>query len=247
MYLDSYVSELTCRKASTAIDFRGGLVRRHAAIVGWSLTAYLKSLHVGGMSWEAIYWHVWAACIVLRPPPLASQQHPVHDRNARSFGVGEGSNASVMISALETDRYHIDINELHVYSRPRPPGCQAVEDFKADVANEVAHKAAPFTLSCEYDNTTDVHVYKMYPRGDFSYDTRSSFSSGTGSAAADVSAAAAVFAGVLRASGSAASSSVGATPTLSPLRPPEVLTDDIFDLLRSQAKLIEGGPHRALL
>ena len=247
VYLDSYVSELTCRKASTAIDFRGGLVRRHTAIMGWSLTAYLKSLHVGGMSWEAIYWHVWAACVVLRPPPPASQQHSVHDRHARAVGVGEGSNASAMISALEVDRYHIDINELHVYSRPKPPG-QAVQDFQADVANDVSQKAAPFTLSCEYDNTTDIQIYKMYPRGEFTYDTRSSFAGSAGAAAADVSAtAAAVFAGVLRAGGSASSNSAGVTPTLSPLRPPEVLTDDIFDLLRSQAKLVEGGPHRPLL
>ena len=39
----------------------------------------------------------------------------------------------------------------------------------------------------------------------------------------------------------------GVTPTLSPLRPPDILTDEIFDLLRSQARFLEGGQHRQLL
>jgi hypothetical protein len=47
--------------------------------MSFSLTFYLKTLHSGGMGWDSIYWHVWAACVVFRV---------------------EG----VMISALEVDR-----------------------------------------------------------------------------------------------------------------------------------------------
>jgi len=69
------------------VDFRGKLVRRHQAIIGWSLTAYLKALHAGGMSWEAIYWHVWGACVVLQAD-------------------------DAMISALESDRYQVEADGI---------------------------------------------------------------------------------------------------------------------------------------
>eukprot|EP01041_Mallomonas_annulata_P013326 gene13326-28233_t len=83
VYLDSCVSSLICLSSKAAIDFRGSLVRRHQAIPSWSLTGYLKTLHAGGMSWEAIYWHVWAACEVFQ-------------------------GGDVMISALDTDRYVVE-------------------------------------------------------------------------------------------------------------------------------------------
>jgi len=76
------------------VDFRGKLVRRHQAVLGWSLTAYLKALHAGGMPWEAIYWHVWAACVV--------------------FQVDD-----VMISALDADRYVIESDGLLITPRAR--------------------------------------------------------------------------------------------------------------------------------
>jgi hypothetical protein len=87
VYLENYVSSLVCRKSPPSIDFRGRLASRHSAITGWSLTSYLKTLHAGGMGWDAIYWHVWAACIILR--------------------VNE-----VTISALEVDRYTVEPDGL---------------------------------------------------------------------------------------------------------------------------------------
>lgn len=92
VYLENYGNFLLCRKSSPTIDYRGGLASRHAAIAGWSLTSYLKTLHSGGMGWDAIYWHVWAACIVLK----------VED---------------VLISALEVDRYTVELDGLLIKRR----------------------------------------------------------------------------------------------------------------------------------
>jgi hypothetical protein len=142
-YLDNYVGLLTCRASPPTVDFRGQLASRHSAIVGWSLTSYLKTLHsggfgrlcvlcfvgcskrilfmrelcewcgqscrashlvmsellacclcacAGGMGWDAIYWHVWAACVVFRAD-------------------------HVMISALEVDRYVVEPDGLLIRSR----------------------------------------------------------------------------------------------------------------------------------
>jgi hypothetical protein len=65
IYLDMFVNEIVCSEASPAVDFRGRLARRHSPAADWSLTSYLKLLHSGGMTWEAIYWHVWSACAVM--------------------------------------------------------------------------------------------------------------------------------------------------------------------------------------
>lgn len=92
VYLDSCVASLACRTAPPVIDFRGRLARKHMAISGWSLTAYLKALHAGGMGWDAIYWHVWAACEVFQV-------------------------ADVMISALEVDRYTVEPDGLLIRTR----------------------------------------------------------------------------------------------------------------------------------
>lgn len=83
VYLDNHVALLSCKNSPPTIDFRGRLASRHTAIPGWSLTSYLKTLHAGGMGWDAIYWHVWAACTVLRAD-------------------------AVMVSALEVDRYTVE-------------------------------------------------------------------------------------------------------------------------------------------
>lgn len=87
VYLDNYVSFLTCRRAPPTIDFRGQMTRQHYPLVAWSLTAYLKTLHAGNMAWEAIYWHVWAACVVFKV-------------------------SNFMISALEVDRYTVEADAL---------------------------------------------------------------------------------------------------------------------------------------
>ena len=83
VYLEHFDDTLVCKDAEAYVDFRGNLRYRHVSIASWSLTGYLKSLHAGGMTWEAIYWHVWAACQI--------------------FQVGDYS-----ISALETDKYQIE-------------------------------------------------------------------------------------------------------------------------------------------
>ena len=94
VYLDSCVSSLVCRHASVAVDYRGRLVKRHCASPDWSLTSYLKALHGQGMNWEAIYWHVWSACVVFR----------VQD---------------FMFCAAEVDRYIIEPDGLLVNIMPK--------------------------------------------------------------------------------------------------------------------------------
>jgi hypothetical protein len=89
VYLDRCVSMLLCRSSFPSIEYRGRLARRHAAIPSWSLTAYLKALHAGGMSWEAIYWHVWSSCVVFRVSDL-------------------------MLSAQEVDKYKVEADGLIV-------------------------------------------------------------------------------------------------------------------------------------
>jgi len=92
VYLENYVDYLHCKNSPSNIDFRGRLTSRHAAINGWSLTAYLKALHNGGMGWDAIYWHVWGACIVFRVD-------------------------NIIVSALEVDRYTIESDGLIIKAR----------------------------------------------------------------------------------------------------------------------------------
>ena len=82
VYLENYEEYLHCTEAKAFVDFRGKVCFYHFSIPNWSLTSYLKTLHAGGMNWEAIYWHVWAACQVFRIGKFA-------------------------ISALETDKYRL--------------------------------------------------------------------------------------------------------------------------------------------
>ena len=83
--------------------------RRHAPTTGWSLTSYLKVLHSGGMTWEAIYWHVWSACVVMRPT----------GDNLQTGGGGGGQDMCVdyTVSALDVDRYSLDSDGVVIYSR----------------------------------------------------------------------------------------------------------------------------------
>jgi hypothetical protein len=92
VYLENNVSQLSCRSAPPLVDFRGRLARLHVPLQSWSLTAYLKALHSGGMGWDAIYWHVWACCEVLQ----------VDD---------------IVFSVLEVDRYSVQPDGLLVYCR----------------------------------------------------------------------------------------------------------------------------------
>jgi len=92
VYLDNCVSFLHCNDSPLAIDYRGKLTKRHNAIPAWSLTTYLKNLHVSGMNWDCIYWHVWASC----------QVYKVSD---------------FMVSAIEIDRYTVEPDGLY-FSAP---------------------------------------------------------------------------------------------------------------------------------
>lgn len=93
------------------IGFRGGLTRRHSPTTGWSLTTYLKVLHAGGMTWEAIYWHVWAACVIMRPV----------GRSVTAVGKGAGCGSDVLedytICGLDVDRYSVESDGILLFSR----------------------------------------------------------------------------------------------------------------------------------
>jgi hypothetical protein len=88
MYLDIHSSSLICKSAKAAVAFRGKLVRRHMATPDWSLTHYLKLLHSSGnLNWEQIYWHVWAACVVLRVRDVFFSASEVHRYTVESDGL----------------------------------------------------------------------------------------------------------------------------------------------------------------
>lgn len=99
--MEKFVSSLTCKKSAPSISFRGNIIRRHTSIPGWSLTSYLKTLHTV-MSWETIYWHVWATCIILRP-------------NIK--GKNRPESTDLTISAIEVDRYTLEIDGLLILRR----------------------------------------------------------------------------------------------------------------------------------
>ncbi len=173
VYLDNYISSLYCKASSLSIDFRGKLVRRHDAIANWSLTAYLKALHAGGMNWESIYWHVWASCVVLKAD-------------------------DIVVSALQVDKYTIEMDGILLH-------------HKGGSANdEQTPNSIPFALHLEDKATHAVVQSKLYV---------SRYDDPIGSI----------------------------TPTLNPCRPPEKLTQEIFELLNSQSKFISGVQHKALL
>ena len=45
---------------------------------------------------------------------------------------------------------------------------KSIEEFKAQVTDELVGKTVAFSLNCDNDNTLGVEVYRMYPRSDFS-------------------------------------------------------------------------------
>jgi hypothetical protein len=184
VYLDSYPSNLVCQAAAPIIDFRGRVTRRHMAVQGWSLTTYLKALHAGGMGWDSIYWHVWAACQII--------------------SVGD-----TMISALETWRYTFDGTCLIVKSRTTLDG-EGVDGSTKKPS--VAFASHPFSLSIEENSTADAPQYRMQA-----------------TAFEDTSL------------------TVTTTPTLNPARPLDVLSIEVLELMRTQAKYISGTLHKQLI
>ena len=106
VYLENYVTLLTCKISPSTISYRGNICKRHSSITGWSLTSYLKTLHCGGMDWESIYWHVWAACIVLKPP------------KGQIIRIGNREeNDDFVISGLDVDRYSFEDLGLLILDR----------------------------------------------------------------------------------------------------------------------------------
>jgi hypothetical protein len=101
VYLERFVFSLICKKSAPSISFRGNIVRRHTSIPSWSLTSYLKTLHTV-MSWETIYWHVWATCIILRPNISEKNRHEL---------------TYLTISAIEIDRYTLETDGLLIFRR----------------------------------------------------------------------------------------------------------------------------------
>lgn len=115
VYLECYVSSLSCEHSPPMIGFRGNLVRKHSSTTGWSLTTYLKSLHGSGMTWEGIYWHVWGACVVLQPAVQNKSKikSKIINHNSREHDESD----EYMISASDVDRYTIESMGISVHSR----------------------------------------------------------------------------------------------------------------------------------
>lgn len=107
VYLESYVSLLACKVSPKTIDFRGNIIKRHSLITGWSLTSYLKTLHCGGMDWGSLYWHVWASCVILKPPKSLISNNKGN----------QGDNLNFVISALDVDRYSFEDLGLLIHDR----------------------------------------------------------------------------------------------------------------------------------
>jgi hypothetical protein len=247
VYLENYSAFLTCRKSPLSIDHRGRLASRHSAIQGWSLTSYLKTLHSGGMGWDAIYWHVWAACIVLR----------VED---------------VVISALETDRYGVEPDGLlikcmvngnkttsTVLEGDGAGSGSAWASYKSSVrssSSPVAGQASGCTKLVEFSLDMDMDAILS---GSVQHTTATGstavISMGDGGSSSASSASGAQLIPSLKLYISSSSPNTlastltipGITPTLNPLRPPEVLTSDIYDLICSQMKFITGLQHKTLI
>jgi hypothetical protein len=103
VYLESWEKKLDCAAATAHVDFRGRLVKRHMSVSGWSLTNYLKSLHIGGMSWEYIYWHVWASCQVVAAGNITVSLLEIWRYNIETDGLTLLSPGSIAATAAGTD------------------------------------------------------------------------------------------------------------------------------------------------
>jgi hypothetical protein len=115
VYLECYVSSLSCEHSPPMIGFRGNLVRKHTSTTGWSLTTYLKSLHGSGMTWEGIYWHVWGACVVLQP--ALQTKNKDENKYIRNKNGEYDESDEYMISASDVHRYAIESMGISIYSR----------------------------------------------------------------------------------------------------------------------------------
>eukprot|EP01033_Poteriospumella_lacustris_P017978 gene17978-12886_t len=244
VYLENYSSFLTCRKSPPSIDHRGRLASRHSAIQGWSLTSYLKTLHSGGMGWDAIYWHVWAACIVLR----------VQD---------------VVISALETDRYGVEPDGLLIKCMVANAGGGVGGGGDSDVGGSGAMNAwssykstVRGTVGSSSTTTATTNAKTLEYALDMDMD---SILSGTTTASGGTVSLAAAIGGSGGGADEAAlipslkmtvfsqtitsypTSIAGITPTLNPHRPPEILTPEIYELVCGQMKYITGIQHKTLI
>ena len=133
VYLEHFDDTLVCMDAQPYIDFRGNLRYRHVSIANWSLTGYLKSLHAGGMTWEAIYWHVWAACQI--------------------FQVDECS-----ISALETDKYKLEDDGIVINTKMSVREIDELEEAASSSSAVVNAPAFNLSLPDNKNRTRQLNV-----------------------------------------------------------------------------------------
>lgn len=198
------------------------------------------------MGWDAIYWHVWAACIVLR----------VED---------------IVISALETDRYGVEPEGLLIKGNiPRDNGTDAsgnsggasswqamlLRNSRGSTGSSGGSSNTNYLSTgraLEYTLDMDIDAF-------LSTNSNSTNNSGTGSGIATTSSSlgsasisGAGFAPAFKMSivsphGAGYPVAVpGITTSLNPLRSPEILTLEIYQLLCSQMKYITGLQHKNLI
>jgi hypothetical protein len=65
------------------------------------------------MNWEAIYWHVWAACVVMRPIGCSVNAIDKETGSAAGREIVPGYS----ISGLDVDRYSVEPDGVLIYSR----------------------------------------------------------------------------------------------------------------------------------
>lgn len=256
VYLDNWVSMLNCKKSPLAIDFNGRLVKTHSSIPGWSLTAYLKSLHTAGMNWDAIYWHVWASCQV--------------------FQVSD-----FMISVIETDRYTIVPDGLlitapTVHSAAPPPGVVGMGGAEAALSpgglmrdgasgEEKSPLAALPPRPVEYKEPVEMCLSadEEVLHGSKWVAARRTDGSSS-SAAKDPNTIGSPLPGESSDVGDAGRKSVAIfklpishseykpaatqiTPTLNPNRPADILPPNIYELICSQTKFLQSNSNRNIV
>lgn len=258
VYLENYSGALHCNRALPTVDFRGNMTQQHCSIPGWSLTAYLKALHAGGMAWDAIYWHVWAACVVLKVPEAVPP---------------------VMISVLETDRYCIELDGLMIFERPVCATNTSSSYGGGDSSSTNSSSSGgvggpkkqvefvPAAPSSLLPPRVPPSSPEGWQEGMFTLGLESAHKYEDKHTAASAATASAV----VVPGGSAASSVAGSsenrmfklkiselqeefknihpnvTSTLNPSRPPEILTREIYDLACSQLKHIAGSASQAVI
>eukprot|EP01031_Cornospumella_fuschlensis_P029075 gene29075-35089_t len=222
LYPQTASSYLTCRSSPPALTARGELATSHSPLPHWSLTAYLKGLHGGGMGWEGIYFHVWAACVVLR-------------------GGSAGG-----ITLLETDRFTIEPDGVTIHPNPLPNlPCL----LKKEEGGAISGGVGSLTRSPSPGTTSGLMLASTEAPLPFCLGVDGGVRRGTeGSMLEGEKIRISYHVSPPSPQPPPHSTPYTATPSLHPLRPPELLTPEIYDLLSSNGgKTISGANNRSLL